>query len=324
VSTLQVTGEPFLVAQGMRRASASADGTLVLLPPRAQRPLGLVVTGRDGVIQSRVDEPRLRSPSGVLSPDGNRFAVPELIDYKGDIWLYDLARHTRTRLTRDGGADPAWAADGRAVFYDTRSGGAQGGGAKRVAADGSERSDVVTDGRTPVASRDGSTLFFVTQDKEGLRLWYRSLTDAGGKPALFIDQPFYSINAAPSPDGRFVASAASTTPGQTEVFLRRFPPSAGVWQISSTGGSSPRWTADGRLFYARGPDIFEVTVSATPDVTIGAPQRLFTRTGPAGTTVPAGFDVSSDGKRFVFYEPVADAGEERISVALNWFADFSR
>ena len=325
VSTLEVTGEPFLVAQGMRRPSASTDGTLVLLPPRAQRPLDLVVAGRDGVIQEHVDEPRLRNPSGALSPDGNRFVIPEIVEDQVDIWLYDLSRHTRTRLTREGAAgDPAWTGDGRAVLYDSRSGAAQGGGTKRVTADGSERTEVVAEGRSPVASRDGSTLFFVTQGKDGLRLWYRSLTDATAKPALFIDQTFYSINAAPSPDGRFVASAASTTPGQTEVFVRRFPPSAGVWQISSNGGTSPRWTADGRLLYARGPDIFEVTISATPEVTIGAPQRLFTRTAAAGTTIPAGFDVSPDGRRFVFYEPAANAGEERITVALNWFADFSR
>jgi hypothetical protein len=315
MSTLQVSGEPFLVAQNMRRPTVSTDGTLVLLPPRRQRPLNLAVVGRDGTVLSRIDEPRLRAVGGALSPDGNRFAVAELMDDKTDIWVYDLVRHTRDGVA----GSPAWSPDGRSVFYDVRP-----GGTKRAAADGSERSEDIADGRAPVAAYDGSTLFYVTQDKDGLRLWYRPLATRDARPAPFIDQTFYSISAAPSPDGRFVAYAAGTVPGQTDVYLRRFPPTDGVWQVSSNGGTSPRWTTDGRLLFARGPDIFEVTVSTTPDVTISAPQRLFTRTSPAGTTAPAAFDVTPDGTRFVVFEPVADAGEEHLAAALNWFADAPR
>jgi len=35
-------------------------------------------------------------------------------------------------------------------------------------------------------------------------------------------------------------------------------------------------------------------------------------------------DVSPDGKRFLIYEPAGDASDERIVVALNWFAELRR
>jgi Tol biopolymer transport system component len=320
----QVTGEPFLVSQGRRRPSVSADGTLVLLPPTRLRPLGLAIAGRDGNIQTRIDEPRVRVTGGTLSPDGNRVAVAEVADDKTDIWVYDIARHTRTRLTRDGAAAfPVWAPDGRSLLYEIRRGGAQLPGVKQVTADGSSESDVVVDGRNPAMSHDGRTLFFVIQDKDGLRLWYRPIAARDAKPTLFLDQTFYSITAAPSPDNRFVAYAASTTPGQTDIYLRRFPPSEGVWQISTNGGTWPHWTDDGRLLFSRGADIFAVTISTAPEVTVGAPQRVFTRTGPPGLAIPSAFDVAADGKRFLIFEPVADTAEEHISVSLHWAADLA-
>jgi len=159
---------------------------------------------------------------------------------------------------------------------------------------------------------------------DGWRLWYRSLADGKQKPALFLDQAFYSIEASPSPDGRFVAYEAWSGPGASEIYLRRFPPSEGVWQVSSNGGTSPRWSSDGRLFFAQGADILEVPLTTDPDVRLGAPTRLFRRTAPGGGNVPPGFDVSPDGKRFLIYEPAGDMTDERIVVALDWLAELRR
>jgi hypothetical protein len=97
-----------------------------------------------------------------------------------------------------------------------------------------------------------------------------------------------------------------------------------VWQVTSTGGTSPRWSRDGRLFFAQGADIFEVQITTTPDVRIGTPTLLFKRTSTAGAAVPSPFDVSPDGKRFLIYEPVGDVNDSKITVALNWFADQAR
>jgi Tol biopolymer transport system component len=324
MKTLQPTGEPFLVSQGMRSPSAAMDGTLVMLPPRRQRPVNLVWADREGKVLSRIDEPRLRQTTARISPEGDRVVVAELEGGKGDIWQYDLLRHARIRLTRDSnGVDPSWTPDGGSVLYDARSTGRVATVIKRVTADGSGRTEDVGDGRRPAVVRDGSLLFGMPE-KDGWRIWYRPLADRNAKPIPFVEQSFYNASLSPSPDGRFVAYEAEPGPDQSQIYLRRFPPTEGVWQVTATGGTSPRWSRDGRLFFAHGAEIFEVQITATPDVRIGTPTRLFTRTPTGGAAVPSAFDVSPDGKRFLIYEPVGDVNDSKITVALNWFAELPR
>jgi eukaryotic-like serine/threonine-protein kinase len=323
LKTLKAEGEPFLVAQGMRSPSAAVDGTLVMLPPRRQRPLNLAWTDRAGNILSRIDEPRLRQTTAAISPDGNRVAVVEAIEGKTDLWQYDIQRNTRTRLTVSGSAsEPVWLADGSSLLLTGRAQSGQGVAIQRVSADGSGRAEEVVSGRRPAASRDGTTVFFSMTDKDGMRLWYRPLAPRDGKSARFLDQAFYAITAAPSPDGRLVAYEAEPGPDQSEIYVRRFPPSEGMWQVSTGGGTSPRWSRDGHLYYANGADIFEVEVAVDPDVRIGTPVRLFKRTPTGGSAPPPEFDVSPDGKRFLIYEPVGDPAERGIAVVQHWFSEF--
>jgi hypothetical protein len=191
---------------------------------------------------------------------------------------------------------------------------------KRVLADGSGRVEEIGQGAGAAVSRDGH-LFYQLFDQEGMHLWYRSLTNEKDKPAPFLAQAFYSVAAAPSPDGRFVAYAAAPSQGDPEVFLRRFPPSEGVWQVSASGGTSPHWSADGHLFFAKGPEIYEAAVTADPDVRVGAPELVLKRTAPSGGNVPSAFDVAPDGKHFLTYELAGEAPDDRMTVTLNWFGE---
>ena len=65
--------------------------------------------------------------SARLSPDGTRIAV-EIRDQENDVWLWDMARKTLTRLTFDRGfdGDPVWSHDGRRVIFSSQR---DGGGA---------------------------------------------------------------------------------------------------------------------------------------------------------------------------------------------------
>ncbi len=321
LADLKATGESFLVSPGTRAPSVASDGTLVVLPPRRQRPVSLVWVDRQGKVVSRIGEPALRR-SGAISPDGNRVATSERIDGKADIWIYDVDGGTRRRLTNDGEAgDPEWVGDGHSVVYDSfdtvrRSGSVL----KRVLADGSGRVEEIGPGGGGVVSRDGQ-LFYIVSDQQGWHLWYRSLTDGKEKPAPFLPQAFYNLRPAPSPDGRFVAYEASSGPTNAEIYLRRFPASEGVWQVSTSGGMSPRWSADGRLFFAKGPEIYEASVTADPDVRVSAPTLVFKRTAPSGGGVPSAFDVAPDGKHFLVYELAGETADDRMTVTLNWFAE---
>jgi Tol biopolymer transport system component len=321
LSSLKATGEPFLVVPNTRNPSVSSDGTLVVLPPERARPVNLVWTDAAGGVVSRIGEPALRERSAEISPDGKRVAVAEAADDKIDIWIYDVDSGTRRRLTSEGEVGtPSWSPDGRSVVVDSRSSVRRSGSVlKRVLADGSGRAEELGPGTGGAVSGDGH-LFYGVSDQQGWHLWYRSLTDPKEKPALFLPQAFYTIRPAPSRDGRFVAYQAMTDANNSEIYLRRFPPSEGVWQISTNGGTSPRWSADGRLFFAKGPEIYEVSVAADPDVRVSAPKLVFKRTAPAGGGVPAAFDVAPDGKHFLIYELAGEASDDRLTVTLNWFA----
>ena len=72
----------------------------------------------------------------------------------------------------------------------------------------------------------------------------------------------------------------------------------------------------------------EVEVSTEPSLTLGDPRRLFpVKRIYTDDRIPAGFDVSADGERFVIAQPlVADEDEDRqekgITIVQNWFAEF--
>ena len=53
-----------------------------------------------------------------ISPDGTRVAL-DIRDQENDIWIWDLARQTLTRLTNAPGQDrnPVWTPDGQRLIF---------------------------------------------------------------------------------------------------------------------------------------------------------------------------------------------------------------
>ena len=91
-----------------------------------ERPEGWSGVDRDG------NEEALTVPPGDhinprLSPDGTRIAL-DTRDDEDDVWVWDLMRETRTRLTfapeRDG--FPVWTPDGLRVVFESHRDGGQG------------------------------------------------------------------------------------------------------------------------------------------------------------------------------------------------------
>src|SRR6185436_14677591 len=84
----------------------------------------------------------------------------------------------------------------------------------------------------------------------------RGKTDIGVMPAAGDHKPFSPIQsdfdlkqAHFSPDGRWIAYVSNES-GNDEIFVQAFPEAKGKWQLSTNGGSAPRWSPDGReLFY---------------------------------------------------------------------------
>ena len=69
------------------------------------------------------------------------------------------------------------------------------------------------------------------------------------KPVPFLQTAANEDLPQFSPDGRWLAYVSDES-GQEQVYVRAFPSGNALIQISTAGGSYPRWRRDGReLFY---------------------------------------------------------------------------
>lgn len=170
-------------------------------------------------------------------------------------------------------------------------------------------------------SADGRVVLFTTATDPALRfdVWVWTLNGPpGGSP--LIAREFDQQQAQLSPDGRQFAYVSNET-GRNEVFVADFrldaatgKATAGESQpISTDGGFSPRWSADGaELFYLTADGaVMSVRVTAGSDV--GVPARLFTVPGAHPE-----WAVAAEGSRFLFAVPVAPAPP--IQIVRNWQA----
>jgi len=300
------------------------NGTQLTWFDRTGKPIGKVGERSGGIIDPR------------LSPDGKRLAVS--ID--GEIWIYDLARDTRSRLTFNQGSAlvsaPTWSSDGKTIAY-TRllagSGGtsdiftkpAGGGGEPTMIVGDPTRSHGQTDGWVLGSwSSDGKYFAYLESHAPfGDSIYARPLS--GGAPIL-VAKPagntsniiYYRI----SPDSHWVAYTSDES-GRTEIYVSHFPQGQGKWQVSNNGGAYPAWTSGGReLFYT---DLTERKLIASisekqGELEIGTSQVLFNATESASGD---GIEASADGKRFL----VNTAGDEApgpLHLVTNWTADLKK
>jgi serine/threonine-protein kinase len=147
---------------------------------------------------------------------------------------------------------------------------------------------------------------------------------AAGRPrstvALIHSAP--ASNAEISPDGRWVAFE-STESGSPEVYVRPFPNiDDGHWQISIAGGTRPAWAHNGReLFYLDGKNLLTVAPVEGIGSTFraGNPAKVLDKSYYPGFTPLGvdlrGFDVSSDGRRFLMIKERDGGGESTQSTA---------
>ena len=79
-----------------------------------------------------------------------------------------------------------------------------------------------------------------------------------------------------SPDGRWMAFVSDES-GNSEVYVTTFPEPARRWQVSTDGGTFPRWSRDGsELFFASAAgDLFVAEVAGSGETfTVGRVRGL--------------------------------------------------
>ena len=131
LASLQVTGTPIPVLEdvltdprwGTASFGVSNDGSLVYVPSGLPE-RRLVWVDREGKVQP-LTETRRSFSQPRLSPDGKKVAVT-VEGPNPDVWVYEIARDTLTRLTfdRTPDSDPIWTPDGKRItFRSQRSAG---------------------------------------------------------------------------------------------------------------------------------------------------------------------------------------------------------
>ena len=293
----------------------------------------LVWVDREGRGESLAAEPRAYTYPRI-SPDGTRVAL-DIRDQEQDIWIWDFARETLTRLTFDAGRDlyPLWTPDGRRIVFGS---GVSSGGAANLfwkAADGTGAAEQLTDSpihQVPQSiSPDGKQLVYrETTVKSGNDLRVLSLEGERSSEALQATA-FNELNAEVSPDGRWLAYQSNES-GQGEIYVRTFPNvNEGRWQISTGGGTRPLWGPVGsELFYlARGGRLMVVPVQTDPSFTAGRAEILFEEPYYVEASIAGrAYDISPDGRRFLMIKESEEDTSVPMSmtVVLNWFEELER
>jgi dipeptidyl aminopeptidase/acylaminoacyl peptidase len=265
-----------------------------------------------------------------ISPDGKRVAVSIFEPSAGvaNIWIYDIERGIKTRLTFGPTANrgPTWSPDGRSIAFARRRKdvfqiclkNSDGSGTEEAlleSAGDDVPSDWSADGRVIAFSR------IARPAKSREDIWILPLS--GDRKAFpFLQTEFNESNAQFSPDSKWLAYASDES-GRFEVYVVPFPGPGGKFQISSSGGNFPRWRRDGReIFYVAGDrKLVAADVETSPAFRVGAPQPLFP-TRPRG--VGAVYDASSDGQKFLVANLTSEEASPPITLVLNWTAELKR
>jgi Tol biopolymer transport system component len=337
---LTVTGGPVPIVEGVAETPStwagqfaiSAEGALALIPGGVAGDRRVLVwVDREGHEQPISANPRVYLFPR-LSPDGTKIAVSS-DDEEHDIWVFDLAKETLTRLTFGPAYEQivAWAPDGKYLFFSSGLSAATLGAAVpvdifRKAADGTGATEPLTqrlEGGFPLslAPDEKSLVFRVSTLRRGLFLL--PLEPKGEAHPLIADPKFNVLNGEISPDGRWIAYDSNES-GRYEVYVRPFPAvDSGRWQISSEGGSEPAWARSGReLFFLNAANrMTAVSVPAGASFTYGKPEPLFSVSPYYGTGAGRTFDISTDGKRFLMVKAVGSVagGRPSIVVVSHWF-----
>jgi Tol biopolymer transport system component len=256
-----------------------------------------------------------------LSKDDRYVAWDEGPFPSTDIRVRDLVRGLTTRFTSMPGPDgiPQWSPDGSTIVFLAGRGdlyrlgfGVVGDPVPLLKSDAPK---IPTDW-----SIDGRYLAYdSSNDVWLLQLWDR-------KPLQVTNTPFVETDGRISPDGRWIAyqsnEAGATRP--VDVYLQSLSGSGTKLQVSTLGGSVPRWRRDGKELYYLAPDRMLMVVSVNLDGNqprIGVPSPLFqTR---VGRFMNRSYVVSRDG-RFLVNSQVDDVTVATTRVVLNWTEELKR
>jgi serine/threonine protein kinase len=330
LSSLMVSGVPVPLAEqvdvssaGVADFSTSQSGSLTF--EKYDDTTKLVMYSREGKEIGQVGSPRQFGEVS-LSPDGTRVATMFSDSYGRSraIWVFELARGTSSRVTAEGiGADyPIWNASGSELTYFAPAG---GGGIYLQSPDelgSSVLVESVTMAQPDSISPDGKLLAYANfVAGTGPRIWIHDFAPekSGTKDYPLLGTDSNEFQAQFSADGRWLAYNSNET-GREEIYVVPFPGSSHSVQISTSGGSQPRWRRDGREIYYIAPDRKMMAAAIQfngRSLQPATPKVLFqTRIGGI-TRTPHEYDVTADGQKFLI-NSMPEQAPQSITLYVNW------
>jgi serine/threonine-protein kinase len=348
VGRLELTGPPVPVVEGIfstpnsvgSNFAFSNEGTLVYLPGKsvgAASPIHWMDrAGKTSVLRSTASAWNdIR-----FSPDGQKLAMDVTDGGQTDVWVYEWARDTMSRLTFDLAEDShaAWSPDGKRIAFSSARADKAVTNLYWQRADGTGDVQRLSESKVRQISGSfhpgGRFLAFMEQDPKTnwdiMILPIEGDEASGfkpGKATVFLNSPFVEVWPEFSPDGKWLAYMSNES-GRFEVYVRPFPGPGGKWQISTEGGAFPTWSRASReLFFGQDGKIIAVSYSAD-DASFHAekPQPL-----SEGRYRPLGpfraFDLHPDGKRFAILKPPdsqSDVRHDKVVFVFNFFDELRR
>jgi Tol biopolymer transport system component len=185
-------------------------------------------------------------------------------------------------------------------------------------------------------SSDGNLLAYTLQTALRHDIWVLTM-EQPDKPRPFHQRPGSEHSPRFSPDGQWLAYVSDES-GPAEVYIRRYPEGPALL-ASTSGGTGPAWSRDGRELFFQG--IVDgvrkmMAVTVIPDgasLRLGTPRPLFDLRTTQSTgevvmyefsnNIAVSYDVLPDG-RFLMQRRTEPAAAREMILVQNWFAELLR
>ena len=270
-----------------------------------------------------------------LSPDGNRLAIMASQGLRTDLWIFDLVRGTKMRLTSgpNFNSSPVWTPDGRYLVFQSA------GGMYWVPSDAGAKPELLTESKNfqmPTSfTPDGASLVYTELNpRTGPEIRIIPVNKVSGHlragtPRVFTKVAILNTFAVVSPDGHWLAYADAEG-GVYEIHVRAVSGNVAHVQVSNTGGILPMWSRNGRELFYRTEDarIMIVNYMITGDTFVPEKAREWPGRPIGGAGGAHNIDLAPDGQHFVTVRtvesPVSGLPINHLMLTVNFFDEVRR
>ena len=262
-----------------------------------------------------------------ISPDGSRIAVLVGSSGSGDVWVYNTHNTAFTPFTSDRtNATPVWSGDGKSVYYAAIKPTGEETVLFRRRVDTSGNAEPLV--RLPTRAfldaieRDEKAAYFTTYDsKTASNVDLVTIPITGGEQTVLAGGRPQQYASALSPDGRWLAFQSDEGSRQ-EIYVRDLTATGARYQVSTTGGEEPHWSANGdEIFYRNDSQFMSAKVTTRPEFRSDTPTVLFDGVFNLRSETGMTYDIDRKTGRFAMLRPAAQGPgtpSARVRVILNW------